>query len=50
MMTLKEAWQIVDLNYGNLEKVCTNMKEKLMSIKLKATNDAATEVKLFDKV
>ena len=48
LMSLKEAWHILDLNYGCLEE-CARLKEKLRTIKLKATNDAAKEVKLFSR-
>ena len=46
-MLLKEAWQILNLNYRDLGEVCAQLKEKLMAIKLKATNNTANEVELF---
>lgn len=49
-MSLKEAWEILDIIYGYKGKVHAQLKEKLMLIKLKAKTDAAREIVLFDEI
>ena len=49
-MSLKKAWHILDLNCGDLGGIITKLKETLMAIKLKATNNTARDVELFNEV
>ena len=49
-MSLKEAWQVLDINYGGFGAVYTKLKENMVALKLKATNNGAREVKLFNMV
>ena len=46
----KSKLQILDINYGDLGELCAKLKEKLMAIKLKAHNNTARVVELFDEV
>ena len=47
---MKEAWDIIDLHYGDKREVCAKLKAKIINISLKASTDDAKEVKLFDTI
>ena len=46
--TLKEAWNIMDLHFGDKREVHAKLKAKIINISLKATDENAKDVELFD--
>ena len=38
--TISDAWQILDMDYGNPHEVRTKLKDQVISIKLKAAGDS----------
>ena len=47
VMSLIEAWQVLNLNIRDVGEVCAKLKENIVAIKLKGTNNIAYHDKLF---
>ena len=48
--TLKDAWKILDLHYGQKMEIRAKLKEEMKDIKLKAVSSLEREIELWDKV
>ena len=47
---MKEAWDMMDLHFGDKREVRAKLNDKIMNISLKASEESAKEVELFDTI
>ena len=44
------TWKIMDLNFGNMEEVRAQLKQKILNIKLKAIEASSRIIELFNSL
>merc|ERR1712240_347958 len=50
VITMDEAWRMLDLEYGDIQELRAKLKDQVRGIKIKATKDSARIVELFHHI
>ena len=48
--SLKDAWKVLDMDYGDIQVIRVKLKDQVRSLKLKAVGDSAKIVELYSSI